>query len=213
MRRMEGAAMKRYVSVILFALVLVACGGDEAADDTAPDEPTAGQPSAGETSPSDSAEGSTPSVEDANEAANAAAEGGTATITIGGDTIEVMSFEDSLVQRCDPDFFGGFWVILLSDPDPASQPDSVEMAFPGGDFTDPPRIRVITDQGELEWLADESDVPDGAPQPNIQWTVDGNTVSGSATLYEENSLFAFRGGQVEEVTTAEATFEASCPGS
>ena len=180
--------------------------------------PTSSFPSEGEkdAAPADpGGDGQDPAGEaqDANDAANAAAAGGTASITIGGDTIEVMSFEDSLVQRCDPDFFGGFWVILFSDPDPASQPDHVEMAFPGGDFTDPPRIRVMTDRGESEWLADESNVPDEAPDPNIQWSVDGNTVSGSVTLYEENSLFAFRAGLADELLTAEAAFEATCPGS
>ena len=215
--------MKRalsYAAVLL--LVLAACGGGEPAAPTVVDEPASSQddaPDPVEDTTEDAVEATEDTqdlleaAEDANQAANAEAEGGTASITIDGDTIDVMSFEDSLIQRCDPDFFGGFWVILLSDPDPANQPDSVEMAFPGGDFTDPPRIRVVTNQGDVEWLADESDIPDGAPDPNIQWTVDGNTVTGSATLYEENSFFAFGAGQVDELLTAEATFEASCPAS
>lgn len=213
-----------YATVLL--LFLAACGGGETADSPADDASAAAEtsvaPAVNETSastetvpppPSEDTEGALETAQEANQAANTGAAGGTASVTFDGMTVEVMSFEDALVQRCDPNFFGGFWVILLSDPDPASQPDSVEMAFPGGDYTDPPRLRIITDAGESEWLADESDVPEGAPTPNIQWTVEGNTVTGSATLYEENSYFAFNAGQTAELRTAEATFEATCPSS
>ncbi len=191
---------------------MTACGGGDSAES---DETTVGNDAApttaAEAPSSDTTEDLMDQAESANDAANAEAEGGAASVTIDGVTIEAMSFDDALVQRCDPDFFGGFWVILASDPDPATQPDIIEMAFPGGDYTDPPFIKVTTDTGDTEWIAEEGDVPEGTPQPNIQWTVDGNTVSGTATVYEENSLFAVRGGQVDEVTTAEASFEATCP--
>ena len=198
--------MKRVVSfAAVVMLVLAACGGGEAETvddvvnvDSDPEEVV------------DDTQDALDVAQEANEAANAEAEGGTATVTLNGETYEFMSFEEVPVQRCDPDFFGGFWVILLDDADMLSSPNSVEMAFPGGDYTDPPRVIVMTDAGESEWIADEADVPEGVPAPNIQWTVDGNSVSGSATAYEENSFFAFRAGTSDELATAELTFEASC---
>ena len=197
-------------------LVLAACGGGDDGEPTA-DEPAAAiedtdapvdEPAAEEPAAEEPA-GDEPSAEEPA-AAEPAFGDDMASVTIGGTTYTV---DVSLgpAPRCDPDFFAAFWVsggdsqgffsALLPPPDDPNH-------------TDPPNVSLRVNDSGLEWIADPSKQMSGVEPGESQvdeFTVDGNTVSGTATFVELNETYAHSGGgpKAQPIT---GTFEVSCAG-
>jgi hypothetical protein len=185
-------------------MIITACGGDTAATTTseAAEAPTTAAPleSATPTIPDDT--GTTAPAETAVETDGDVVGESSATVTIGDQTWEFAP-TGFLTERCDTDFFGGYWVlfttgvgILLPGPNWEAQ---------GVDQT--PNITVNLEDENLEWVADPDTGLPGveAGQSQIDsFEIDGNRASGTATFVEANAAYA---GTVEPVT---GTFEAVC---
>ncbi len=205
------------------ALVFAACGGgdEDSTTDARGDEPAASD----DAEQSDDAE--TPSidvdadvdelVEDAEELLDAMVDdhGGVGVITIGAETWEFTLLPDHILASCDADFFGGFFAILTSNDDIMETGDTLALTLPGGDFTDPPQVTLnIQTAGEAEWIADETwyerypDLPPGIGVTNF--SIDGNTASGTATFFEEESWFQSRAGDASLLQIEEGTFQITC---
>lgn len=201
----------RAALVVMACGVLVACGSgdDEAstADEPAAatedvsdqaDEPATGE-SAGAEPPAEEPVGDEPAVGDS-----------VAIVTIDGTTYTV-DLSRGPAPQCDPDFFSaflasggdsqGFFSALLPPPDDPNH-------------TDPPSTSLRVNDGEFEWIADPSRQMSGVEPGESQvddFTVDGNTASGTATFVELNETYAHSGGgpKAQPVT---GTFEVSCAG-
>ena len=67
---------------------------------------------------------------------------------------------------------------------------------------------------DQEWVADEEDIEALGLDPGSSQVdslvIDGNTASGTATVYERNSYYRVQGGNADSVDVAQATFEITC---
>jgi hypothetical protein len=192
-------------------LALAACGGgdDDAGEPTA-DEPAAAtepadEPAAATEPAADEPPGDEPAAEDAPATGD-----NTARVTIDGTTYEV---DVSLgpAPTCNPDFFAAF---LVSGGD--SQGFFSALMPPPDDpnHTDPPNVSLRVNDGEFEWIADPAKQMSGVEPGESQvddFTVDGNTVSGTATFVELNETYAHSGGG-PKAQPISGTFEVSCSG-
>ncbi len=143
-------------------------------------------------------------------------EGGSGTVTIGGETWEFQAFESVPTAACDADFFGGFFAVMTDGDDITVPVNGLLVTLPGGDFEDPPEVVVTVNvDGDTEWIADETiyerspDLPEGIGVTSF--TIEGTTASGTALFFDEESSFQFNAGLADEVTLAEGTFTVSCP--
>jgi len=212
--------MKRYVMAgIAMLLPLAACGGS---DDDATVATTEASDDAGATDTAPPAASDAPeadgSAENGNDTDDSADTGGaeagsgpsTATVTLGDETYE-FSTEGAVVAQCKTDLFGVFSVQL-----PAVDGDGSIQLLILHDDTDPAEIEEVNainlKIGDERWEANEdSDLYDmsDAMQPGMSQvdsaTIDGHTVSGTATFVREYS--AYGDGEPETMT---GTFEATC---
>lgn len=206
--------------VFAFVLVVTACGGG---DDTSSEEPEAGvttTTAATTSAPTESQAPTTTAAPAESQAPATTAPAGTdapeeptgdgsalaanmAVVTIGDQTYE-FDAEQSIVGRCDPDFFGAFWVIAgMAD----GSPGGLEMLIvpEGTSHDETSKVKVnLKDSEERDWRADE-DGGEGTPEGQSRvesFTIDGNTVSGTASFVD-----IYKGDDA----TAEGTFTATCP--
>ena len=205
----------KLVSVVVVALVFAACGGSGEEVATPAPEPAAEDDNP---TPEQDVADIVEDVTDLDEVEVAdvfETEGGTATVSIGDDTWQFELSDDYPIANCDADFFGGFVAILTnSGADLSGAPvDQLTVQLPGGDFTDPPKVEVkLSIDSELRWIADETwyersdDLPDGLGVTDF--SIDGNTASGTAVFFEEESFHQLFSGT--PLMTAEGTFEVSC---
>lgn len=139
-----------------------------------------------------------------------------ATVTIGDTTWGFDADPEGPITDCDPAFFGAFWVV-----GEAEDGSSLSLLLPPeGDpnFDDPPSVRVADRATEADWTADVTlietanyaDVLSDGDSKVDSWTIDGNTVSGTATFVDENQIFAVLGGSADAVEPVTGSFEASC---
>lgn len=129
----------------------------------------------------------------------------TAVITVGGESYE-FEWEAGSIQKCDTDFFGGFWAIaattsdqssfqavLRPEDDPVDDVSSVEVS--GGDGTG------------VHWTADPEETigqtVENWPAQVDSFEINGNTASGTATFVGD---FTFG----EEPEGTPGTFEITC---
>lgn len=202
--------LRRRVGLLLGAVVLLAsCGGGDGDEESSPT--TAAQDST--TTVADAGSGTTEAPDDpAEESEDQAGESGSpaasaankASVTIG-DTRYDFDVEASVVGRCDPDFFGAFWVIASGTDDPNS---SLEMFIvPEGNANHDETSRVAVNLQDAEgrdWRADEDGgggVDAGVSRVE-SFAIDGTSVSGTVSFIDTY------GG---DGATAEGTFEATCP--
>lgn len=198
--------MRRRAITASAMLVLAACASGGGG--TASSEPT--DPGSSQAVPASQA----PASVDAGNGDPGTSSGlGTATVTIGSETYRFgeTSFP---ALRCDPDMFGIFWVLLGAvDETGAELPDGgVEIRLPedGAEVSESARVSVST--ADDDWIASD-EIPEPYPLPDgssgvDSYTISGNSVSGTATFYSENSYFA--SGSGGELVTAQGTFEATC---
>ena len=205
----------RRLAPVGFALVLVgaACGGEDASTDST------SASSAGVTTAEDASPATTKAPETATTVGSVGdhfdTAGGAATVTIGDDTWEFELVEGIVIANCDADFFGGF-VSILTNPgaDMANPVDLFSVTLPGGDFKDPPTAAVnLGASGGAEWIADETIYEQNADLPAglgvTSFSIDGNTASGAATFFEQESFYQFNAGN-GDLVVADGTFTVTC---
>jgi len=220
--------MGRLSMMLVLALVAVSCGGegDEGAEPTSaavttteteesstqPEEPAEGQ----EQEPAGTTVAPAPSSADVSGI-------GEASVTIGGETY-LFGETGAPLFRCETNLFGIFWVILgMVDESGNEIPQGGNVGLVLlGEGTDPDEVDQVpvasirigaTDE---EWVADPTqmetltELEPGMSQVD-SYTIDGNSVSGTATFFEKNnSYWAFVGGSVDAIEVSEGTFEATC---
>lgn len=194
----------RVIAASAAALLIVAsCGGDD--DATPADEPAdAAEPAAADepaTEPADGDGDEPAAVEEQASGDN------TVTVTIEG-TTHVVDVSMGPAPRCDPDFFGAMW---------ASGGDAdafVNALLPPPDDPNHDAANITLNVGELEWIADPEKSMSGVEPGESQvddYTVDGNTASGTATFVELEETYGHSGGG-PKATPVTGTFEISCSG-
>jgi hypothetical protein len=219
------------------ALALSACGGGDddnaaepAADPPAADAVLTSDPSdaaGAEATGSQAADEPTQPIGDASaepsaepppaESAPASGDGGggddVAVLVIGDQTYEI-DVPPGTLGRCDPDFFGAFWAL-----GGAGEDIGLELLLPPPDdpnFADEvPVITVRDDVAGVEWIADSSREMAGVEAGESQvdgFSVDGSSVTGTATFVDLNASYAFQGGSADEPQPVTGTFRVSCSG-
>lgn len=215
--------MKRLVMPAVIGMLAASCGGGE---DGAVDT-TAGAESTGTTAPQGSSDETSEGTTTTTTAATDDAGGrdfsgiGAASVTIDGETYYFgeTSFP---APQCEPDFFGVFVVTLMMVDEAGNEIPSgggLQLQLLG-EGTDPgvvgqlPEASVDIEALDQEWKANEEDFELFDLEPGTSqvddYTIDGNTASGTATFYERNSYYAFVGGSADAVSVAEGTFEVTC---
>ena len=191
------APMRKLCAFAAMSLIAVACGGG-------------GSESAPSTTNPPASAGATTTVASATTAEPAAATGGGesyARVTIGDETYEYAP-TGFVTERCDTNFFGGFWVLFTT---------GVTIMLPADDWEeqgieDQPMVEAQAD--DLEWFADAESDPYGYAVGQSQvdsYVIEGNYASGTATFVEREATYkAVGGGPAVEAVTG--TFEAYCAG-
>jgi hypothetical protein len=136
-------------------------------------------------------------------------------VSIGG-TDFVFDATPDVITECDPDFFGAFRVVGVTEAG-----DTVEILLPPPDdanFEGPPSVRVKVNNGGADWTADPSILETGDYASVISegdsqvdsFTVEGNSASGTATFVDEQQIFAALGGTGDPPEPVQGTFEVTC---
>lgn len=202
---MQGRA-RTVAAICAFVTISAACGGDESGTTAgsegveAPTTTTGQVESATPTIQDDP--GATAPIETVVDQDDGAGAESYAAVTVGDRTWEFAP-TGFLTERCDTDFFGGYWVLFTT---------GVTILLPGPNWEaqgvdQTPNIIVNLEDEGLEWVADpETSLPGvEAGQSQIDsFEIDGNRASGTATFIEANAANA---GTAEPVT---GTFEATC---
>lgn len=219
---------RRWLALVCaLVLALAACGGGEEAvpaDD--PDSAPAGDTgdTGNEASDDDGEPVDPPPAEPSDDggAPPPDVDGvGEATLTLNGETY-FFGDDGFPVVRCEPDMFGVFFVVLQRVDEQGNAIEGgggIEMVLlqPG---TDPDVLdqrneaRAQLNELDEEWIADEEDIAEreleaGTSQVDF-YTIDGTTVNGTATFYEENSYWASVGNPDNEVLVTEGEFQVTC---
>ena len=215
-----GVAGHRTSRIVVLAAVLAACGGSSGTATTGAGGATGtvgGDGAVKTTAPRPADSGTAPIA--GEDGAPAPSDG---TLNTGSVTIDDTTWEfdatPGALKRCDPDFFGAFWVIGES-PDG----DGVTILLPPPDdpnFEDPPSVRVGVNDGGPDFTADPSILDTGNYDTVISegdsqvdsYTVDGNTASGTATFVDEQEIFAALGGAADDPEPVRGSFEVTCAG-
>ncbi len=209
---MWGTPTRRWIVLLLGSILLLAsCGGDEGdagGDDgsttTSAQDPTTSV--AEDTTDTTAPETSDDPAESSNEGGSVdGMEANKAVVTVGDSSYE-FDVEMSVVGRCEPDFFGAFWMIAGSSDGSNS---GLEMFIvPDGNTNHDETSRVSVNLQEAEgrdWRADEDG--GGGVEAGVSrvesFSIDGNAVSGTVSFIDTY------GG---DGATAEGTFQAACPG-
>lgn len=202
--------MRRLWILAIFALVLAACGGGEA--DPTNDTETPGTTAQGAPATTQGNDSSSATTEAPSDGGGSSGGVSTGTVTIGNETYE---YEDTGFPglRCDPDAFGVAFLAALQSSEGAVDGKIgslvVGIPFKGEEATAGILPELSASVGDLDWQANEAraaerDIPAGSSQVD-SYEIDGNTISGTATFYEENSSFS--GG---DLVVEKGTFEVTC---
>jgi hypothetical protein len=202
---------------VVMLLLLAACGGsggdgsDEAASNDSDDQPNTTQPAVSEedsgqtqtptttTSPSDGGEGSR-------------SDASTGMVTVAGESYDFADTGFPGLQ-CEPSSFNvAFLAALRFVDENGGELDgslSLGVPFKGEEETAGIMPEVSASVGDLKWIASPehaelNNIPVGSSQVD-SYEIAGNTISGTATFYEENSSFG--GG---ELIVEQGTFEVTC---
>ena len=200
------ALRRSYVWLMALALVASACGGSESEPDTtAAAETTTAAPGDDTTTTAAGATTEAPAetTTTAAEAPSGDIGDGVATVTVGDTTYE-YEVAASIVGRCDPDFFGAFWV-LAAAPDGSGGLEMFIIPEGNTNHDETSKIKVnAKDSDERDWRAD-ADGGEGTPEGLSSvdsFEIDGNTVTGTASFVD-----IYQPGD----ETAQGTFTATCP--
>ncbi|MGB8362603.1 MAG: hypothetical protein WCE80_14490 [Acidimicrobiia bacterium] len=209
--------MRRVLTLSLVMLLLVAaCGGgsgDEGTDEPAT-EGNGGQTAATDADTDDS--GETPTTATSS-AADSDDQGSGADVSVGTVTVagETYHFADTGFPglQCMPSSFNVAFLAALRQVDEnGGELDgslSVGIPFKGKEETAGIMPELDASVGDLEWIAnpehaDLNGIPVGSSQVD-SYEIDGDTITGTATFYEENSSYGDGDLVVEQ-----GTFEVTC---
>ena len=227
----EGASMNRILVLGVSVVLAASCGGgDDDSADAATDErsadTTAQTASSGdsESDPESESESTTTPTTAAAPASGDAVSGiGSASVTIEGATY-YFGETSAPAPQCKPDLFGVYLVNLpMVDEGGNEIPSGGRLSLVLlRDGVDPDEVDQLPEAAltiaelDEEWIANEEalemlGLEVGTSQID-SYTIDGNTASGTATLYEQNSYYAFLGGSADSVSTTQGTFEVTCRG-
>jgi len=202
---MFGTEARRLVGFTLsIALLIASCGGGGTEDTTAaPDAPTTtAAPGATTAAPTESTTTTTAAPEDDGSQPSGAAN--QATVTIDGQDYQ-FDVDMSVVGRCDPDFFGAFWVIASAADGSSASLEMFLVPEGNANHDETSRISVnLKEAEERDWNAD-ADGGQGVTAGTSQvdsFSIDGNTVTGTASFVD-----IYTGDDA----TAQGTFTAICP--
>ena len=124
-----------------------------------------------------------------------------ATIALNGVTYE-FAFVDFPAERCEPDVFGVFQVVMYSE----DQSARVDIELPG-ETDGTPRFRLNVESGD--WVADETDEwPAVTPGDSevADYTIDGRSASGSGTAINDDDAFGD-----DPAEPVDFSFDVVCP--
>jgi hypothetical protein len=197
------------IPLLVVGLLVAACGGSTTTS-RAPQAPTdaGGGPV---TTPAGNQPGGEPTT--APNPAGDAGKEGTASVTLGDTTWE-FALSDDPREMCNPDMGGTFFVNLFGVDDTGQQVVFTVTAPGSGDAV--VQVGAPDIAGEL-WIADSTiydktpgmEIPEGI---GATVTVEGNSVSGTGTFYEDRAVSAARqSGASYDGGTRDGTFAASCP--
>ena len=207
--------MQRSILTILtvLALAAVACGGGGV--DTAPPTTDATTTAATQASPSTTAAPArgTPTTTTAPATeAPMKSESGAGSATIGDITWDFALTGDPR-EQCLPDIGGTFLVAMFKEE---SNGDQLAL-----NITAQPDGRIVVHAGsplvsEGMWISDEAiyaSFPDLEPGVAAEVTINGNTITGTGTFYEDRSLReTLQSGDPYEAGLVQGRFSATCPG-
>jgi hypothetical protein len=214
-----GSSKRSLVSMLAVALVVAACGGEATSESIADADaviPTTTTTTGGQEPTSTSAGSSDTAA--SSEAPSDVAGVGEGTATINGET---RFFGDAgfPALRCEPDMFGIFFVFLQEVDESGAEVSGGSLALTLLlEGTDP---EVVGQENEAhlkvddqDWIADPEDIAERGLEAGMSqvdsYTVTGNSVSGTATFYEEESYYATTGGSSDPVVTMQGSFEVTC---
>jgi hypothetical protein len=211
------------IVVALVTVVATACSGDDGADPTS----TVADGATTTTTATQSGGGDDTTTTQASTGGGEASDDGTssATVTIG-DTTWTFATTGFPAETCDPNFFGGFFAVLYMADDNGElllvdgQSSGIGITLPGENWAsqgidDPASVEVTIAETDESWVANpDTNLPGiEAGQSQVDdWTIDGNTASGTATFVEENAAYAAAGGTGDPVQPMTGTFEVTCAG-
>ncbi len=185
---------------LILAMITASCGGSAEETTTTAAEPATGAVPTTVAGPTDTTVAA-PDAETTTTGGEVSVES-SATVTIGDETWEFAP-TGFMTERCDTDFFGGFWVLFTT---------GVTILLPGENWEaqgvdQTPNVQIKLEDEGVEWVADPDTSLPGvvAGQSQIDsFEFDGNRASGTATFVEANAAYA---GTVQPVS---GTFEAVC---
>lgn len=202
--------------IVALVLMAAACGGDDdTSSEPGPAPPAAPAESAAPAEPADD-----PAEEPADEPMDEPADErmddepmddpapsgdvNRVVVTVGDSTHEFTADID-LIGRCDSDFFGAFWVIAGNEGELGAAFEMFLVLAGNSAHDETSRIQVnLKDTEERDWRADEDGgqgTPPGESRVN-EFTIDGNTASGTASFVD---IYSGDGA------TAEGSFTVTCP--
>jgi len=130
-----------------------------------------------------------------------------------GDVMWDFALDDDARGQCEPDFGGSFFVVMFNEDGSGN-----ELAL---NITAQPDGRVVVQVGsplisEGLWISDEGiydNFPDLEAGVTAEVSIDGNTITGTATFYEDRSLReTLQTGEPYATGLRAGTFTATCPG-
>ncbi len=206
--------MRRLSTVLMAALLaLAACGGDSGSGDTQ-DETTV-ESSTAQTSGTDdteSAPATSATVGSVDATDGPTPDASVGTLTVAGETYTFADTGFPGLQCMPASFNVAFlsFLMLVDENGEALQGGlTVAVPFKGSEETAGILPAVSGTVGDLEWIADPEHADlNGIPQGSSQvdsYEIDGNTITGTATFYEETSSF----GQ-GDLVVEKGTFEVTC---
>lgn len=208
--------------LFLVTLTTAACGGSSGSEQ----DDEGSRPDATEEQPSGDSESdaSSTGVKESSDDDSPALGEAKATVTFDGETYR-FGHTTFVGEICAPDLFGIFRLHLLQVDDAGEEHPSgsdllIELLHEDADpdvveSTDA-RDRVtlsIADAGE-EWIADADEIELRGLDPGTSqvddYTIDGNSASGTATFFELGSEGEYFTGNADSYLVAQATFEVTC---
>lgn len=203
--------MKRLSVLAVLILIIAACGGDSEGDgdDTSvPDEPATTAPQADEPDTPDATAAPAGDADDGGDAPDV--EGvGVGTATIAGETYQFGDAGQPGLQ-CRADAFGAAFLAALQRVDGGDGVIVLGIPLPGEEDTAGILPELEVRVGDISWMANEEraaerSIPAGSSQVD-SYEVEGNTISGTATFYDDDSQFT------DELVVETGTFEVTCAG-
>jgi hypothetical protein len=212
----------RLLALVLGMVLLVAaCGGEsgdetsDTSDDDSASTTVAPEPEDDTDSGDEPATTTTTGSPDNEGGDSTGGDVSTGSATVAGETYEFLDTGFPGLQ-CEPSSFGVAFIAGLQSAEENNGvigSITVGIPFPGQEETAGILPAVTVSDGETEWIADPehaelNGIPAGSSQVD-SFEIDGNSISGTATFYEEDSSFT---GNEGDLVVEQGSFEVTCAG-